>query len=152
MIIDAILKKHKPTKNNLLTILHEIQENSESNFIEKNDIVKIAAYLNTSLAQVYGVINYYSMFDTKARGKNIITVCNSTVCHLKDSKKITHYIEEFLGIKLGSTTSDLKFTLEPTECLGHCDEAPVMSINNKIYGNLNKEKVIDILKKYDSSK
>lgn len=147
MNIENILGKFKPNKDQLLMILHEVQNAQTDHSIHKEDILAIAKYLNLTTSQVYGVVNYYSMFHTEARGKHIITVCKSPVCHLKEADQLISHLEKTLGLKMGETTVDSRFTLEYAECLGRCDEAPVMSINQDFHGHLNPKKVDDILNK-----
>ncbi|MDA3779164.1 MAG: NAD(P)H-dependent oxidoreductase subunit E [Bacteroidales bacterium] len=148
MNIDSILNKYNSTKDNLLLILHDVQNQRIDNYIDKSDIIQIAEFLNLKLSHIYGVINYYGMFHTKPRGNHIITICNSPVCNLKNSKFLIQYFENKLGIKIGETTLDKKFTLESVECLGHCLEAPVMVVDDVTYGNLNKDKADKILKQF----
>jgi len=152
MNITAILGKYKPDKDQLLMILHEVQSSQADHSIHPEDITAIAQYLNLTKAQVFGVINYYSMFHSEPRGKHIITVCKSPVCHIKEADAIIGHLEQSLGIKMGETTQDSNFTLEHAECLGRCDEAPVMSINQDFYGDLNPQKIDDILAQFEENK
>lgn len=147
MNITDILNKYKPEKDQLLMILHEVQNTQIDHCIHQDDIIAIAKHLNLTKAQVFGVVNYYSMFHTKARGKYIITVCKSPVCHLKEADSIIKHLERSLGLKMGETTKNSNFTLEHAECLGRCDEAPVMSINQNFHGHLDTQKIDNILKK-----
>ncbi|MGM0408347.1 MAG: NAD(P)H-dependent oxidoreductase subunit E, partial [Bacteroidota bacterium] len=95
---------------------------------------------------VYGVAKYYSMLSLKPRGKYIIRVCKSPVCHMISGRSMIDFIENILDVKTGDTTSDRLFTLEPSECLGHCDQAPVMMVNEKMYTQLDAEKIEEIIK------
>ncbi len=98
-----------------------------------------------SYSQVYSVATFYSMFSVKPRGKHIIRVCVSPPCHISGENDIVKILEEELGIKEGETTPDGVFTLECTSCLGVCDIAPAMMIDDEIYGNLNRERIKAIL-------
>ncbi len=141
----AIVKKHGAGKENLLQILHEIQDSNPHNYISDATIKEIAQLLNTTYAQIYGVVTYYSMLSTEKRGRNIIRVCRSPVCHFNESTTIIDALEKILSIKCGETTTDSQFTLETAECLGNCDLAPAMMINKEYYGDLNPEKIVSIL-------
>jgi len=152
MDIKKILNQFKPQKDQLLMILHEVQNTQSDHCIHKEDIAAIAEYLNLTKSQVYGVVNYYSMFHTEPRGKHIITVCKSPVCHIKEADSIIGHLEKKLGIKMGETSADKNFTLEHAECLGRCDEAPVMSINKEFYGYLTTHRIDDILSQFEEKK
>ena len=152
MNITDILGKYKPDKDQLLMILHEVQNSQTDHSIHQEDITAIAQHLSLTKAQVFGVVNYYSMFHTEPRGKHIITVCKSPVCHIKEADAIIGHLEKSLGIKMGETSTDAKFTLEHAECLGRCDEAPVMSINQDFYGHLDAQKIDEILAQFEEKK
>jgi len=143
-----ILNRYKPEKENLLGILHEIQNNNPYNFLCEDDLKEVAKYLNTSYSHVYGVATYYTMYSLKPRGKYIIRICNSPVCNMEGSEGVAEALEKVLGIKLGEVTKDKLFSLEFTECLGQCGTAPGMMVGEDIYGELNMDKIVEILKKY----
>jgi NADH-quinone oxidoreductase subunit E len=149
---NIILNKFDPVRDNLLLILHEVQNNNPEHYISEKDMKDIADYLNISYSSVYGVVTYYSMFSRIPRGKYIIRVCTSPVCEMTGSKGILQEIGEMLGLKPGETTGDKLFTLETTECLGRCDESPGVIINEEFYGRLTTGKLRDILNKYKSGK
>jgi len=128
----------------LLEKLHNIQETY--GYIPEAEIDKIAQKYEMPRAKVYGVIRFYSMFYTEPTGKYIIRVCNSLSCHINGSEEIVEVIKEYLGIEDGETTEDRKFTLEVVECLGHCDEGPVMMVNENMYTHVSENKVLEILK------
>ena len=140
----AILKKFTPEKDNMLNILHAIQNNNPQNYLTTEDIKLVASYLNTTYSAVYGVVKYYSMFSVKPRGKYVIRVCKSPVCHMMSTKTIIDEIKNNIGIGIGETSADLLFTLESSECLGHCAKAPVMMINDKVFKELDSVKIKNI--------
>jgi len=140
----AILKKFTPEKDNMLNILHAVQDNNPQNYITTEDIKLVASYLNTTYSAVYGVVKYYSMFSVKPRGKYVIRVCKSPVCHMMSTKTIIDEIKNNIGIGIGETSTDLLFTLESSECLGHCAKAPVMMINDKVFKELDSVKIKNI--------
>jgi NADH-quinone oxidoreductase subunit E len=100
------------------------------------------------LSKVYGVATFYTLLDTEEKGENIIRVCESAPCHIKKSTNILNELKEGLGIDVGETTDDEKFSLELSSCLGVCGVAPAIMINDTVYGNLNSEKLENILEKY----
>ncbi len=127
----------------LLEKLHNIQETY--GYIPEAEIDKVAQKYDMPRAKVYGVIRFYSMFYTEPTGKYIIRVCNSLSCHINGSEEILEVIKNYLGIDDGETTEDRKFTLEVVECLGHCDEGPVMMVNEEMYTHVSKNKALEIL-------
>lgn len=142
-----ILNKFKPTRDNLLLILHDIQNNNPQQYISVDDIKAIAKYLNVTYSLVYGVVTYYSMFSLKPRGKYIFRICNSPVCHMKGSTEIIEEVKNHLSINEGETTPDGLFTLETTECLGKCNAAPAMIINEDFQGFLSPERIKSVIEK-----
>lgn len=141
-----ILSKYEPVKDNMLNILHDLQNNSPNNFLTKDDLKLVAEYLNTTYSSVYGVVKYYSMFSLKLRGKYVIRVCKSPLCHMIDGNQVIQEIKNNIGITLGETTDDSLFSIESTECLGHCAEAPAIMINDKVYKNLDSYKIKNIFR------
>ena len=133
---------------NMLGILHELQDSNPNNYLTEEDMKLAAGYLNTTYSHVYGVATYYSMFSVKPRGKNLIRVCHSPVCDLEGSGAVIDALKKVLGIGVGETSADSLFTLELTECLGRCAESPSVMINRDLYGNVEPGQVEKILKKY----
>lgn len=142
-----ILQKYKPVRDNLLLILHDIQNNSPQQFINVEDIKEVAKYLNVTYSLVYGVVTYYSMYSLKPRGKYIFRVCNSPVCNMKGSVAIIDELKNKLKIEEGETTADGLYTLETTECLGKCGAAPGMNINEGFHGVLSPLRIVNIIEK-----
>ncbi len=145
MSIEKILSEFKPFRDNLLPILHSLQDNHPQNYLSEEALRATAKYLNMSLSSVYGVVGYYSMFSRKPRGKYVIRFCPSPVCTLMGSVNVLDWFTQFLGINVGQTTPDGLFTLEVSECLGQCMKAPFMMINHDCYGNLTPEKIETII-------
>ena len=117
-------------------------------FLSEQAMSKIAENLDTSLSEVYGVATFYSFLSTKPKGTNVIRVCKSIPCSLKHSPMIIDSVAEQLGIRPGETTADGRFFFELTNCIGACDEAPAMLVNDKVYANLTPAKITDVLKFY----
>ncbi len=113
------------------------------------DIQKyIAEKLHTTLSEVYGVATFYSQFSLQPKGKYLISVCLGTACYVKGAQKVLDRLSEELKIPVGTTSEDGKFTLQATRCLGACGLAPVMTINEEVYGRLSPDDIPDILSKY----
>ena len=135
---------------NVLLILHEFQNNNPRHYLSEKDLAMIAKYLNSPCSSIYGVVSYYSLFSLTPRGKHIIRLCNSPVCQMTNSNDILAQFRKNLKIDVGETSADGLFTLETTECLGQCDSAPGMSIDEVYYGNLTAKKTRHILKDYQN--
>ena len=138
------IKDKYPTENAaLMPVLYKIQE--KYGWISDESISYISKLLNIPEVEVLGVVTFYEMFHYKPHGKYLIEVCSNVSCMLCNSSMVFNSIENKLGIKVKQTTTDNKFTLEEVECLGSCGTAPVMSINDIYYDNLNEQKIIEIL-------
>jgi NADH:ubiquinone oxidoreductase subunit E len=103
---------------------------------------------NIPLADIYGVVTFYTQFSTEEKGKHKIGVCLGTACYVRGSQEILDKLSDELKVSVGKTTEDKLFTLEATRCLGCCGLAPVMVIDEDVYGKLEAKKIPDILKKY----
>lgn len=143
---EEILKKYEPTKDNLIYILHEIQDNDPHQYLSEAAVKEVSEYLNTPVNHIYGVIGFYTMFSVVPRGKYIIRLCESPPCFLRGSENLLHLLQKMLKVKVGQTTKDKLFTLELCACLGVCGNAPVMMINEDFYGDLTEEKVKKIIR------
>ncbi len=134
------------SREDLLVLLEEAQ--SKSGYLSEAVIAELAKSVAMSLSDVYGVATFYSFLSTKPLGRNVVRICRSLPCYLKDCQMIIESVADDLGIKPGETTPDGKFSFELTNCIGACDEAPAMLINSDMHGNLTPEKIAKILKSY----
>jgi NADH-quinone oxidoreductase E subunit len=144
--VEEIVEKYKEEKTPLLCVLQEVQERFR--YLPRNVLGYIAKKMNIPASTVYGVATFYSFFETAPVGEYVIRVCKSTPCHVQGAFSVLKALKRELGIKEGETTRDGKFTLEVTSCLGVCGVAPAMMINDVTYGNLNDERVREILALY----
>lgn len=113
------------------------------------DVQKIIAKgLGVTLSEVYGVATFYAQFSLRPKGTYLCSVCLGTACYVKGSQKVLDKLTETLGVKVGGTTEDNKFTVEATRCLGACGLAPVMMINGEVYGRLTPDDIPGIIEKY----
>ena len=108
----------------------------------------ISEELRIPLSEIYGVATFYSQFSLIPKGEYKIGVCLGTACYVKGSQEILDKVEELLGISVGQTTSDRKFSIDATRCLGACGLAPVLTVNEDVYGKLNPDDVKEIIEKY----
>jgi len=143
-----IVKRFPKKRDQLLTILHELQRTNEGNYLTGEDLRLVAEHLDLPLSAVHDAVTFYSMFSLVPRGRHIIRLCDSPPCHLAGSWSLLSALEEELGIRVGETTEDGLFTLELTSCLGLCGVAPAMMIDDEAYGNLTPERLKDILARY----
>lgn len=108
----------------------------------------ISEETNTPLADIYGVVTFYSQFTVEEKGKHKISLCLGTACYVKGSQEIMDKLAEELNVKIGGTTEDRAFTLEATRCLGCCGLAPVMMIDDDVYGKMETKRIPEIIAKY----
>jgi NADH:ubiquinone oxidoreductase subunit E/ferredoxin len=134
------------TREKLLNLLEARQRTDGS--LSEASLSGIAGDLNLPLSEVYGVASFYAFLSTKPQGKNVIRICKSLPCYLKNAPMIMESVSQNIGITPGQTTADGRFSFELTNCIGACDEAPAMLINDKVYGSLTSGKIADILKSY----
>ena len=141
--IESLVEKFGNKRSALLAILHEIQKNHR--YISDYAQQEIARHLTIQPVEVYSVISFYAFLNSKPKGRNIVRLCKTVSCEMKGKVAIEKAIERELGIKIGETTKDKKFTVEYANCLGLCDVAPAMSINDRIYTRLTPEKAVQLL-------
>ena len=145
--LDAVLEEYGSTPGSLITILQKTQ--GIYGYIPKDVINHISQATKVKPAKIYGVATFYSQFRLEPIGKYLIMLCQGTACHVNGSDEIAKEVSEFLEIGDGETTEDGIFTINNVACLGCCSLAPVMMIRSEdgdeTYGNLTKEKVVDIL-------
>ncbi len=145
MSIQEIIKQFEPRQHNLLNILHALQDIHPQQYLTEDALDETARYLKLTKSSVYGVARYYTMFSLQPRGRYIIRVCASAVCELLKVNSLIAALEDLLGIKTGETTADHLFSLELSECLGQCQEAPSMMVNDQVFNNLDNERIREII-------
>ena len=134
-------------EENLLVQLNKAQK--ESGHLSPGILSGLAESLDIPLSKVYGVASFYSFLATKPQGRNVIRICRNLPCLLKGSETIIEAISEEIDIKLGQATVDGRFSFKFTNCIGACDKAPAMLINDDVHGELTPAKVAQILSSYD---
>lgn len=141
--MEEILSKHPKQKDSLIAILNEVQE--KYGYIPKQCQMEISRYLEMPMAEIYGVITFYSRFTTSPKGKYNIAVCLGTACFVKGSQSILDRLKERLKISGGETTPDGKFSIDEVRCVGACGLAPVFMVNDEVYGNATVKMVDEVL-------
>ncbi len=144
--LDAVITAHKGMPGALMPVLQQAQEIYGYLPIEVQRM--IALKMGISIEEVYGVSTFYSQFVLNPKGEIAIAVCLGTACYVKGSGEILDKITQILGLPAGSTTPDGKYSLEATRCIGACGLAPVLTINNEVYGKLVPADMEGILAKY----
>ncbi|GAW29250.1 MULTISPECIES: NADH-quinone oxidoreductase subunit NuoE [unclassified Carboxydocella] len=144
--LDAIIAKHREEAGALIPVLHAAQQ--LFGYLPREVMEYIARELNVPASEVYGVVTFYSYFSTQPIGKYKIGVCLGTACYVKGSGLLLEELKKQLGIDVGQTTPDGLFTLEATRCIGACGLAPVIAINDQVYGRLTSKDLAAILEEY----
>lgn len=142
--INEVIGKHGKTQAALIPILQEVQD--EYRYLPEEILTYVATALNLSPATVYGVATFYAQFSLEPKGKYVIKMCDGTACHVRGSNPVKEEIRKRVGLKGEKrTTSDLRFTVETVSCLGACGLAPVVMINDRIYGQMTPEAISAII-------
>ena len=144
--LDAVIAECKDDKSQLMHVMQEAQ--GIYGYLPREVQVMIAEGMDIPLEKIYGVATFYAQFSLSPKGEYDISVCLGTACYVKGAQPIIDKISEILGIEPGECTADGKFSLEECRCIGACGLAPVMTINEEVYGRLTVDEVETILQKY----
>ena len=125
------------------------EEQAKTGYLSKDAMVRVAETLGLTVGDVYGVTTFYSFLSTWPLGRHVIRVCKSVPCCMKDAEMLIEWVGKELGINPEETTADGRFTLTLTNCIGACDQAPAMLIDDEVYGQLSPERISEILKSFD---
>lgn len=136
----------KGEEGGLIPALHKIQ--NVYGYLPEEALMLVSEELDVPITQIYGVASFYSFFSLEPKGQHIISVCLGTACYVKGSQNILDRLSSELGIEEGNTTEDGKFTLQATRCIGACGLAPVIMIDEKVYGKLSSHDIPKILSEY----
>jgi NADH:ubiquinone oxidoreductase subunit E len=147
MNIEEILGRYDRNQENILAILHEIQEHDPRRHVSAEAIRRVAAWLQIPLSSVYGVLRYYSMYSTTPRGRHLIRVCNSVVCRMQGSDLLMEKVREAVTEIESGGSENTMFSIETTECLGYCEGAPAMMADSDTVGPVDLAEVKDFLTK-----
>ncbi|MGI6704188.1 MAG: NADH-quinone oxidoreductase subunit NuoE [Clostridia bacterium] len=144
--LQQVIDEYKGKPGSLIPIMQKAQDIFGYLPLEVQQY--IADGLNVPLQNIYGISTFYSQFNLEPKGKHSIGLCMGTACYVRGAQLVLDKIQEQLGISMGETTEDKMFTLVATRCLGCCGLAPVMMIDDNVYGRLTPDQIPEILKKY----
>ena len=144
--INEICDRYTDEKTPLMMILSDIQKEFGYIPLEVQQIVSERA--GVSVAEIYGVVTFYSFFSLKPKGKYVIGVCLGTACYVKGAQQVIDKFSDILGIKAGETTADGMFTIDALRCIGACGIAPAVTINGKVYPKVSVDAVAKIVNEY----
>lgn len=148
MDLDTIIdKEYGGNKENLIMMLQAIQR--RYNYLPKPALTYLAAKIGVPMSQLYGVATFYSTFSLEPRGRNIISICLGTACHVRGGAKVHEKLEDLLQVKDGQTTVDQRFTLESVRCIGCCSLGPVVKINEDMHGRVRSDDMEKVLAQYE---
>ncbi|MFX0046133.1 MAG: NADH-quinone oxidoreductase subunit NuoE [Candidatus Hermodarchaeota archaeon] len=141
-LLRDILSRYQGKANELIPILLEVQENFS--YLPEEAIRSIADYINIPEGNIYSVSSFYSQFRLTPIGRQHITVCRGTACHVRGAPQILSEIENEIGIAEGETSDDLEYSLESVACIGCCALAPCLKVNNNVHGDMTAQKVDEL--------
>jgi NADH-quinone oxidoreductase subunit E len=140
--LGSILMFYEAKRSELIPILQETQ--GIFGYLPEEPIAKIADFLKITTGEVYSVASFYNQFRLMPLGRNIVTLCRGTACHIKGAPQILEEISKAINLQEGETSEDMEYTLETVACIGCCALAPCLKINHKIYGDLDPAKTRDL--------
>ena len=148
MELDNIIEKDfGRNKENLIMILQAIQR--RYNYLPRPALIYLSTKIGVPMSQLYGVATFYSTFSLEPRGRNIISICLGTACHVRGGNRVNEKLEELLHIKDGQTTEDMRYTLESVRCIGCCSLGPVLKVNEDMHGRIKTDEVEKVLAQYE---
>ena len=143
LFLEKLFQEYLPEKDNLIQMLNEVQEHY--GYVPMHVQKELSEFLKIPMAEIYGVVTFYSRFSLEPQGKYKISVCLGTACFVKGSQKIMDRLTDRLKIEPGQTTKDGLFTIEQTRCVGACGLAPVFTVNGEVYGKATVKKLDEVL-------
>jgi NADH-quinone oxidoreductase subunit E len=141
--VETVLSAFKGEKSELIPILQQVQ--AAFGYLPQDALAIISRFTGIPVSTIYGVATFYAQFKFVPSGRNLIKVCRGTGCYVKGAPRLLDELEKQLGVKDGETTEDGEFTVETVACFGSCALAPVMVVNDRVYGRVTPEKVREIL-------
>ena len=145
-----VIKKYDASEESLMPVLHEVQK--IFGIITEEVQMLVSKEMKIPLSKVHSVVTFFSKFNDEPKSENVISVCDSSVCRVNGNIELVKQLEDVLKIKMGEVTHDGKFALKYTPCFGACDISPAIRINDDVYGNLNKDKIQEIINSYEEGK
>ena len=144
--LQNVIEKYNASEESLIPVLHETQKIFGT--ITEEAQIFISKELNLPLSKIYSVVTFFSKFSDEPEGEFVIGVCDSAVCRVNGNAKLVKQLEDALKIKMGESTEDGMFSLMYTPCFGACDISPAIRINENVYGNLNEERIQELINAY----
>jgi NADH-quinone oxidoreductase subunit E len=141
--VDGVLASFTGQKAELIPILQQVQQSL--GYLPEEAMSRIAAFVDVPECTVYGIATFYAQFKLVPTGRNVVKVCRGTGCYVKGAPRILEELEKKLGINAGETTADLEYTLETVACFGSCALAPVVVLNDRVYGRMTTDRVKKII-------
>ena len=142
--LEVVFEEYESKKGAIIPVLQKAQD--IYGYLPKDVLQTISRRMRVPLSQVHGVATFYSQFYLTKRGRHIVRQCDGTACHVRGSARIISVVERDLGISAGETTPDYRVTYEVVYCLGSCGLAPTAVIGDNVYGHLNPEKMIELVR------
>ena len=144
--IDAIIKQYGKKESLILSILQDIQ--AKEKYLPKDILEQVSQKMQMPLTKIFRIATFYNALSIKPRGRHKVDVCLGTACHVRGGPKIIDKLKRDLGIGVGETTKDKRFTLESVRCVGCCSLGPVAVIDGTVYGRLTQDKLPSMLKEF----
>jgi NADH:ubiquinone oxidoreductase subunit E len=144
---DIIEKEFGNDKENLIMILQAIQK--QYNYLPRTALNYLSTKIGIPYSRIYGVATFYSTFSLEPRGRNIISICTGTACHVRGAERIRQQISDTLLVHDGQTTQDGRYTLETVRCIGCCSLGPVVKINEDVHARLGTDEIEKMLNQYE---
>ena len=144
--IDTIIKQYSGNESAILAVLQDIQ--MKEKYLPKGILEEVSQKMHIPLTNIFRIATFYNALSIKPRGRHKIDVCLGTACHVRGGTKIIDKLSRDLGIQVGETTKDKRFTLESVRCVGCCSLGPVMVVDGNVFGRLTQEKVPGLLKEF----
>jgi NADH-quinone oxidoreductase subunit E len=144
--VDVIIEKYAGDKTAVLAILQDVQ--AAYNYLPREAMKLIGEKMDLPMTQVASLATFFSAFSLTPRGKNIVTVCMGTACHVRGAPRVLAELERELEIKGGQTTPDGEFTIETVNCVGACALGPLVIVNGNYHGNINTADVVEMIREY----
>ncbi len=148
--LKKFIELNRKTPGPLIQVLHKAQ--SIFGYLPPEVQKFISMELKVPMSEIFGVVTFYNFFRTEPIGEHVINVCTGTACHVKGANDLINVLKKELGVDVGGTTKDRMFTLSTARCFGACGLAPVMVIDEEVYGRLSPQKALNILKEFKKSK
>ncbi|MBN1503728.1 MAG: NAD(P)H-dependent oxidoreductase subunit E [Candidatus Eisenbacteria bacterium] len=144
--LDSILSRHKPAPESLIAILEDVQD--AFRFLPEEAMVLIGSRIGVPASRVFSVATFYNAFSLIPKGKHVVSVCLGTACHVRGAGEIFDHLRKRTNADSSGTTEDLMFTIEEVRCLGCCSIAPVIKVDDEVYGHTSPDKALQILENY----